>query len=228
MAVVLLVHEDTAARDCLAAILGAQGHTLNWQVAPQAALDEVLSASIDLVVVAEACATLAGDSLASVLRSAGYAEKVVQLYVPSGKVLSPDDLADEVDAVVIDPGDSIPDWESFLKAHLPTAAPGRWDHLTFESLAGFDRLKARFYERLPAQLEAIRASSEGHDWPALGRHAHALKGSAACYGLPDVSSLAQKVEHLASTPDVGGIDRAVSELIRVASSRSANQEGNHV
>ncbi|HET8871158.1 MAG TPA: response regulator [Aquabacterium sp.] len=215
MTAVLLVHEDAAVRRCVQAVLTHQGHALTALASAQEAFDAALSRTFDLVVVSDHCVRLDHDSLPSLLRTAGHGGRVVVLQTVSSGGDSGDSVVDS-DACLPDPGQSEVAWQTLLVDHLPQPKEaGRWDHLTFESLAGFDQLKARFMARLPGQLEALMSSWQTRDWMALTRQAHALKGSAACYGLDEVSSIAQTLERLARESNPTGVDEALSDLMRL-------------
>lgn len=55
-------------------------------------------------------------------------------------------------------------------------------------------LKERFVVNLRNDLIEIKIHAQNHDWPNLGRQAHAIKGSAPMYGFAELGAIADKVE----------------------------------
>ena len=63
-------------------------------------------------------------------------------------------------------------------------------------------LRVEYIEGLPSKVEEIQAHLENKDLEALKNDFHKLKGSGKTYGLPEVSILGKKVEHMCeSSPD---------------------------
>ncbi|HET8694208.1 MAG TPA: response regulator [Aquabacterium sp.] len=198
MATVLLVHEDGRMAERLKDLMVSRGHVLSWQPSARTGFDAVLSDSFDLVILGGTCTHLEGQSLASLIQATGH----------HGRLLA------------LQPTDDI----NVVLDHVPTPQRTRqWDDLTFESLAGFDRLKAKFLTRLPTQIESMQSCWQQQDWSGLGRVAHALKGSAACYGFDQVSEAALRVEQLCAEVDRSQLEVALSALIQLASTSQGRQ-----
>ena len=55
-------------------------------------------------------------------------------------------------------------------------------------------LRERFVSNLKNDLVEIKIHAQNHDWPNLGRQAHAIKGSAPMYGFKELGAIADKLE----------------------------------
>lgn len=213
---VLLVHGDAQVRASVAHALGRQGCEVHASAEARAGFEAVLSHGFDLIVWDARLAVLDGESVPGLLRATGFDGPVLALWTPdqgpgqeSGQGGS--DLADFLAQVCWREG-AESDGVAALCAHLPAPTPSRWDGLTFESLAGFDQLQKRYLARLPAQLADLQTACAGQDWAALRRLAHALKGTAACFGLPEVSAAAEVVEAGCAQDDRQLIHNGLAQL----------------
>ena len=63
---------------------------------------------------------------------------------------------------------------------------------------GFDEdmqeLIELYLEETPARISTLQNAWDQQDWPGLQRLAHQIKGSAAGYGFPEISTLGLSVE----------------------------------
>jgi HPt (histidine-containing phosphotransfer) domain-containing protein len=60
--------------------------------------------------------------------------------------------------------------------------------------AELEAMTARFVQTLPGQMAELEQNCQQSDWSAARYQAHALKGTAALFGLTDLSLLASELE----------------------------------
>ena len=233
---VLLVHGDVCTRDSVAQALSAMG--LQVTVQPDAACGwtAVLQDAYDLILWDAAQTQIDGDDVSALLEASGHHGPVwalaAQVQHVDPAMLS--ELERGLCGRLTWSGQIDDGWRQALAPLLPQrSAPSRWEGLTFEALPGFERLLARYRQRLPGQMADIRAAWTQQDRASLQHLAHALKGTAECFGLPEVSRLAAQIEHTAEQGEaavvaswIGQLDAVVREA--VGADGGANAAGESV
>lgn len=229
MVAVLLAHEDAGLRRDLTEAIAGQGVRVQPVVEAREALEAALAGGYDLIVVSLQQSRLDGRPLSEWLQAAASQAPVVTVRMPSMTESDRDaPLASDDRTVWWSGADSV----SGLLAHLPAADRTPWGDLTFASLAGFERLQARYREGLRARLLGLQAAAEAQDWPALRHQAHAIKGSASCYEFPALSVAAARLEHALTEGETARAAVALQQLAglmeaAMTSHPSAAQESCH-
>lgn len=174
--------------------LGADIHMVeNGRQAVEAALGQ----DFDLVLMDVQMPDLDGIEATRLLRQAGFARPIVAL---TGNV-----LPEEVRRY---PQAGCDDWlakpidrqrfEALLRGYLPeSSGPAAGDLEPGELTA----LQAAFRKHLPAYLERLRAALAARDSLELAAEAHMLKGTAGSFGYPELTELADELEHQARDGD---------------------------
>lgn len=227
---VLLVHGDARTRDSVALALSEMGWQTTVCADAASGWTAVLQDAFDLMLWDAAQTTIEGDALSTLLTASGHQGPVWTLTTSD---LSEDafvhpDGERGLSGRLIWSGQIDEAWRQALAPLLPedgdapsgSAGSSRWEGLTFEALPGFERLLARYRQRLPGQMADICAAWRQHDRASLQHLAHALKGTAECFGLPEVSRLAAQIEHTAAQGEaavvaswIGQLDAVVREAV---------------
>lgn len=72
--------------------------------------------------------------------------------------------------------------------------------MSFEKM--MEELKTEYIESLPLKVDEIKSHLASNNSEALRNDFHKLKGSGKTYGIPEVSILGEKIEHMCeSSPD---------------------------
>lgn len=75
-----------------------------------------------------------------------------------------------------------------------------------------DELAELFLQNYPQVVEQLRAAVSQHKVALVQQYAHALKGSISNFCAPRAEDKARRLETLARTGDLTGIDEALAEL----------------
>lgn len=220
---VLLVHGDARTRDGVAQALTAMGLQTTAQPDAASGWTEVLQDAFDLILWDVAQTRIDGEDLSTLLTASGHNGLVWTLAAQEQRV-DPAQLHEAAPGLrrcLTWSGQMDDTWHQVLTPLRPQdRAASRWEGLTFEALPGFERLLARYRQRLPAQMADIRAAWMQQDRASLQHLAHALKGTAECFGLPELSRLAAQIEHTAEQGEaavvaawIGQLDAAVREAV---------------
>lgn len=218
---VLLVHGDARARDSVAQALASMGFQITVQPDAASGWPEALQDAFDLILWDAAQSVIDGDALPALLAASGQNGSV---WAVAAKDQAVDASAATWQArgfggCLIWSGQMDEDWRQVLAPFLPQdGTASRWEGLTFEALPGFERLLQRYRQRLPGQMAGIHTAWAQQDRGGLQHLAHALKGTAECFGMPEVSRLAAQIEHTAEQGEsaviaswIGRLDAVVRE-----------------
>lgn len=227
---VLLVHDDASTRGSVVQALRAMGFQVTAQPDAVAGWTEILQDAFDLILWDAAQLRIEGEGLPSLLEAAGQQVPAYALTVPGPH--GADRALDETSRAGMDlltwSGQVDEAWRQVLSPLLPQdGPPSRWEGLTFDALPGFERLLARYRQRLPGQMAEIRAAWTQQDRVSLQHLAHALKGTAECFGLPEVSRLAAQIEHTAAQGASAVVDAWVGQLDTVVREAVGADGGTH-
>ncbi|MGE5451064.1 MAG: Hpt domain-containing protein [Acidobacteriota bacterium] len=222
MASVLLVHGDPHTREALTQALAAMGIQSTAFADAQAGWTAALQDAFDLIIWDVEQRAIEGEPLPGLLAAAGQsgpvwavadARQAAEAECGEWAERAPHG-ADQGFAVSLVWQGHIDDvWRQSLAAVLPQAdAASRWEGLTFDAIPGFERLLQRYRQRLPGQLDSILAAWTQGDRASVQHLAHALKGTAECFGLPQVSQLAAKIEHTVMQGEEGEVAPWIAQL----------------
>lgn len=85
-------------------------------------------------------------------------------------------------------------------------------------------LQQEYLSELPDRINGIKSHLESKDATSLVEDFHKLKGTGKTYGIPEISELGEKMEHLLlSSPDKGlmQVSHAIDLLVEIHHTRTA-------
>ena len=85
-----------------------------------------------------------------------------------------------------------------------------------------DDIKAQYITRLVTRVKDIRASQDKNDWEDIGKHAHAIKGSAGMFGFDDLGQAGGKLELAVKNADEDECQRELEQLLNLCDRITVN------
>jgi signal transduction histidine kinase/CheY-like chemotaxis protein/HPt (histidine-containing phosphotransfer) domain-containing protein len=87
-----------------------------------------------------------------------------------------------------------------------------------------DDIKIQYITRLVKRVDDIKAAQAINDWEDIGKHAHAIKGSAGMFGFDDLGVLGAKLELSVTNNDLADCKRHLDDLLGACEAITANAQ----
>ncbi len=180
------------------------------------AVEIALAEDFDLILMDMQMPIMGGLEATEMLRTMGFEQPIVAL---TANVMKEDIVLQReagCNDTVAKPIDRIELFKTLAK-YLPSEPideKSLGDDLA-EKLQGNDDYKAlasNFVQKLPSYMSDIISAYEDEDWLSLQKQAHSLKGSAGCFGFPELTELASKIEMAVKEKNYQALPAYMKEL----------------
>ncbi|AWB66773.1 hybrid sensor histidine kinase/response regulator [Saccharobesus litoralis] len=178
----------------------------NGAMAVEAALIE----DYDLILMDMQMPVMGGVEATTMLRGAGYDNPIIAL---TANVMKDDIAQYEANGcnhTVAKPIDQQSLFEAMQivlqenQAHLSSLT--EFENV-IQNSQEYASISATFLDNLPSSLQAITSAFSYRDWTQLAANAHSLKGSAGCFGYPQLTELAAQIEKQTKNEELGHAEK---------------------
>ncbi|MGZ3241629.1 MAG: response regulator, partial [Burkholderiaceae bacterium] len=172
------------------------------------AVEKALSGDFDLILMDMQMPIMGGLEATTILRGAAYPKPIVTV---TANVMT-EDIEQYLAAGCTDylskPIDRDKFFQMLGKYLKPAKSKKPTEKKSIERMDFFQELARKFLAGLPDTLMKMDEAEQLHDWAALGRIAHTLKGTAGTFGFPRLTELAG---HLNAAIKVAQDDSAITQ-----------------
>lgn len=182
------------------------------------AVEKALSGDFDLILMDMQMPVMGGLEATTILRGAAYTKPIVTV---TANVMT-EDIEQYLAAGCTDYLSKPIDRDKFfqmlgkyLKPAKSMNASGKkaTEKKSIERMDFFQELAKKFLAGLPDTLMKMNEAEQLHDWAALGRIAHTLKGTAGTFGFPQLTELAGHLNAaIKAAQDESAITQSFAEL----------------
>lgn len=186
---VLLAEDGIDNQRLFSAYMGKAGLEVTVVENGSLAVEKALSGDFDLVLMDMQMPVMGGLEATTILRGAAYTKPIVTV---TANVMT-EDIEQYFAAGCTDYLSKPIDRDKFfqmLAKYLKPAKSKPTEKKSIERMDFFKELAQKFMAGLPGTLMKMNEAEKLRDWPALGRIAHTLKGTAGTFGYPHLTELA--------------------------------------